>query len=424
MNQNDISILQEVLDCDTIPMEVLEAITNMKIAKVKEIHKYAITKTNGKETRWQTYIKTDSTRKKVSANTEKALYLKLYEHYYGTDMATVESLYPEWLIRRKSSNLSPRTIKRYEQYWEKYYRNSDIILVPIDKLKTDDIERFLYECIRKFSMNKKALDNMKFVIADILKMAKRKNLIIRNPMDEVEIKSYSCAPSTRYADSSRVYCTEEKEAMFREIQKEIHEYPNNTDCYAILLLFKLGLRIGEICALKWSDMGWDSGFGEIHIRRTESQELDSDGKLRPVVLEHTKKKSPYGDRFLPLGEYELNILRTVKQINTDNGYYDDDYIFCDENGRTKIREIDNRIRKLCTHANIPIKSAHDIRRTVASEMHMNGVPIKIIQKYLGHSDISTTWGYIYNTKNKQETSDLILGSLQNMNSLQFPIFAN
>ncbi len=424
MSYTDISILQEALNCDTIPVEVLEAIETMKIAKVKEIHKYAITKTNGKETRWQTYIKVDSTRKKISASTEKGLLLKLYEHYYGTDMATLETLYPEWLIRKKSSNLSPRTIKRYEQYWDKYYQHKDIILVPIVKLKTDDIERFLYECIREFALNKKALDNMKFIISDILKMAKRNTLIIRNPMDEVEIKAYSCAPPTRYADSSRVYSTEEKEALFREIQKEICEYPNNTDCYAILLLFKLGLRIGELCALRWSDVDWDSGFGEMHIRRTESQELNSEGKLIPTVVEHTKKKSPYGDRFLPLGKYEFNLLRTVKQINETNGYYDNDYIFCDENGRTKIREIDNRIRKLCTHANIPIKSAHDIRRTVASEMHMNGVPIKIIQKYLGHSDISTTWGYIYNTKNKHETSDLILGSLQNMNSLQFPNLAS
>jgi len=37
LNHNDISILHEALSCDTIPMEVLEAITNMKIAKVKEI---------------------------------------------------------------------------------------------------------------------------------------------------------------------------------------------------------------------------------------------------------------------------------------------------------------------------------------------------------------------------------------------------
>jgi hypothetical protein len=38
------------------------------------------------------------------------------------------------------------------------------------------------------------------------------------------------------------------------------------------------------------------------------------GKLYPIVVLYTKKKSSYGDRFLPLGEYELDILKKTKRI--------------------------------------------------------------------------------------------------------------
>jgi len=137
--------------------------------------------------------------------------------------------------------------------------------------------------------------------------------------------------------------------------------------------------------------------------------------LTPVIADYTKKKSPYGDRILPLGDYELMIFQYVKDLNQEYGYSDQDFIFCDEEGRTKIREIDNRIRKLCKKASIETKSAHDIRRTVASELFINGVPVEIIRNYLGHSDIKTTWGYILDNHRKEETARMIVSSLVSLN---------
>ncbi len=86
--------------------------------------------------------------------------------------------------------------------------------------------------------------------------------------------------------------------------------------------------------------------------------------------------------------------------------------------RTTIRAIDNLIRKACNMAGIETKSAHDIRRTVASEMFNQGIPVEIIRNYLGHSDIKTTYGYILNNNGKEETSRMILNALGNMNGLK------
>ncbi|VDN48241.1 protein of unknown function [Petrocella atlantisensis] len=35
-------------------------------------------------------------------------------------------------------------------------------------------------------------------------------------------------------------------------------------------------------------------------------------------------------------------------------------------------------------------------------MHSNGVPVEMIRQFLGHADIKTTWGYIYNNQNKEK----------------------
>lgn len=83
-----------------------------------------------------------------------------------------------------------------------------------------------------------------------------------------------------------------------------------------------------------------------------------------------------------------------------------------------IREIENRIRKLCNKADIEVKSAHDIRRTVASELFNNCVPVEIIRNYLGHSDIKMIWRYILDNHRKEETTKMILKSLENLNGLK------
>ena len=64
-----------------------------------------------------------------------------------------------------------------------------------------------------------------------------------------------------------------------------------------------------------------------------------------------------------------------------------------------------------------MKSAHDIRKTVASEMNRRGVHIEDIRWYLGHCDIATTQTYILNNQGKQETTKTIVNVLSDMNGL-------
>lgn len=257
---------------------------------------------------------------------------------------------------------------------------------------------------------------MKFILSDMFKLAKRRGIISYNPMQDVVINHNACVPAKKHNDSSRVYLPDEKAKLFDALNHELLRNPDNTDPYAVFLLFKLGLRIGELVALKWSDV--DFIDNEIHIHRIETMEYSPDGRSIVKIAEHTKKKSSYGDRFLPLGDYEISIFKRIKAINLRQNYLTDDFIFCDSNGRTNIRSIDNLIRKCCNHAGIEVKSAHDIRRTVASEMFNNGVNVEMIRDFLGHADIKTTYGYIVDNHGKEERNRILLNSLKNLNGLK------
>ena len=409
--------MQEALDCGTLNVDVLEIIESMKKKKVLSIHPYTITAPKSEKGRWQTFCKDESGgRRKVSATTEKGLIDKLYFHYFEENATTLSTFYPLWLEKRKEEGISSRTIHRNENHWNKYYKEHEIILKPLHKLTVEEIEKFFHEAIKKHGMTSKELGNMKFIFADMMKLAKKRNLIKENPFLEVEVKTTACKPQKKLNDTSRVYLPEEKEKVFTALNQELLQRPDVTDMYAVFLLFKLGLRIGELVALKWDDI--DLKNKEIHIHRMETLSESENGSLKTVVAEYTKKKSPYGDRFLPLGDYEINLFAKVKTVNERCGYTESDFIFCDENGRTTIRAIDNLIRKVCNHAGIEVKSAHDIRRTVASEMFNNRVPVEIIRNYLGHSDIKTTYGYILDNNGKEKTNQMILVALGNMNGLK------
>lgn len=408
--------MQEALECGIVGVDVQDIIVTMKKTKVQNIHPYTITEPTSTKGRWQTFVKDEEKgRRKISSTTEQGLFEKLYAHYFQQDADTLETLYPEWIKKRQDEGTNIRTVRRNINHWNKYYAGHPVTRKALYKITTDDVEAFFHEVIRKYGITAKELSNMRFLFVDMMKLAKRKKLISENPFQNAEIKTTACRPPKKQNDTSRVYLPEEKEKLFQALNDEICKRPHVTDMYAVFLLFKLGLRIGELVALCWEDI--DFVNMEVHIHRMESI-VEHGENAKAGVVEYTKKKSPYGDRFLPIGEYELGLFRKIREINEEYGYKDKDFVFCDEHGRTNIRSIDNLIRKACNHAGIETKSAHDIRRTVASELFSKGISVEIIREFLGHAEIKTTYSYILDCSGKEERNKKLLSALENMNGLK------
>jgi hypothetical protein len=97
------------------------------------------------------------------------------------------------------------------------------------------------------------------------------------------------------------------------------------------------------------------------------------------------------------------------------GYTEGDFIFCDKEGRTKICEVDNCVRTQCKRAGIEEKSAHDIRRTVASKMDRRGIETEDIRWCLVHNDTDTTRSYILNNQGKKKIASRIIDAFSGMN---------
>lgn len=410
VDRND--VLHELLNYDIMSPGVLEIIRTLKNEKVLQMHPYAITPPKDENGRWQTYVNTDKGRKKIVKTSENDLYQALVEHYLEdvNKNITLKDFYSEWMIKRSKSVNRVGTLRRNDQHWIKYYLSSDIIHIPLRKLTKEMIEDFFHESIKKFNLSKCELNNMKIILKGSLELACERKILSYNPFDKVKINYDLCRYVAKKSNKTQVYFKDEKGRLMQALEEELEENPDNTTPLAVKLIFQLGTRNGEIVATMWDDIEEDS----IHIQRMEASDTDfemvnneiSFTKPRNVIVNHLKRKNESEDRFLYLTPEALKILNQVKEINARMKYSEEAFIFRTEDGRTTRRQIAYCIEKACAKIGMPVKSAHDIRRTVASVLFINGVPLDEIRRFLGHKDEKTTLGYIYNPYEDEETKKL------------------
>lgn len=314
------------------------------------------------------------------------------------------------MLKRSKTVNRAGTLRRNNQYWIKYYLSSDIVHIPLRKLTKELLEDFFHGIIKTFDLTKKEFNNMKIILKGSLELAFERNIISYNPFDKLKINYDLCRYVPKKSNKTQVYFDNEKDNMLKILDEELEENPDNTTPLAVKLLFQLGTRIGEIAAIMCDDIEDD----QIHIQRMEASNSDfemTDKQIsftnsRNVIVDHLKKKNDSEERDLYLTPNALEMLRQVKEVNERMQFPEKEYLFRNEKGRTTSRQIAYCIEKACAKAGIPVKSAHDIRRTVASILSSNGVPLDEIRRFLGHSDEKTTLGYIYNPFTDKQTKEL------------------
>lgn len=141
---------------------------------------------------------------------------------------------------------------------------------------------------------------------------------------------------------------------------------------------KTGLRIGELRALKWSDV--DLVSGRVVVRRT---------------IWRGQEDSPKGGRAreVPLSEKAVEVLKAHRQLRHLKG----GYVFAHEDGAV-LAEADvlGVVADTCRRCGIAKElSWHGLRHTFASHLVMRGQPLKAVQELLGHASIEMTMRYAH-----------------------------
>ena len=174
----------------------------------------------------------------------------------------------------------------------------------------------------------------------------------------------------------------------------------------IYISLSTGLRIGEICALKWSDINVTDGT--ITVQRTIERIYVVEGEKKHTQLVINTPKTVNSCREIPMSKELLAMVKPMKKVV--NG---DFYVLTNEDKPTEPRTYRNYYNRLMEKLDIPKLKYHGLRHSFATRCIEAGCDYKTVSVLLGHSNISTTLNlYVHpNMEQKKRCINKMLKSL-------------
>lgn len=229
------------------------------------------------------------------------------------------------------------------------------------------------------------------VMNQILSYASKKYHIALNPLKREQPKGKTDTKPIQ------IFQTSEQQALLGFLQKDMDLHK-----LGIFMCLYTGMRLGELCALKWADIDMENRI--IHISSTIQRlpvRHPQEGAPKTTLME-TAPKSICSRREIPICDMLFQQLKQLK--------HGDSYVI---GGKKAVdpRTYQKKFASYLKEANIPYRSFHTLRHTFASTCAANGTDPKALSEILGHSGVQITLNrYVHPS---METKRNILNMLHN-----------
>lgn len=330
-------------------------------------------KADGKLNRKSVY---GNTRKEVKEKITKALSQVQNNIIIDKNDITVYELGLEILETKLSTNIIKETSFNSMSYSLKKIKESLIGNMKIQKITYREVQLF-YNSIT--SLSNSYIEKINILLNLIFNEAIKRTYIYMNPMINVIV------PKSEKE-------TKEVDAFSLNEQKKIIEaikHDKYKDIYYIAMFS--GMRIGEILALKVNDIDFENK--EIHITRSLTRDIKSN------VILGKSAKTYKSKRCIPITSLFENELKNAINNMHENS---NDLIFTTRK-HTILSEtsINSFFKRICTKNKIRLAkkpngkleskvNTHMLRHTYATRCIESGMPAHVLQKLLGHKNVSTT----------------------------------
>lgn len=378
------AIADGMIDYDAIRMQVEMKENNTYLS----MHPYAIW--NGEDGKWYTYLPDDiKGRVFRKRKTKKEIEKVIIEYWREKEQnPTIKELFTEWLNEKVDrGEITKSTKDRYVSQFAQCF--SAIENRHIKSISDYEIESFVLNSICENNLTRKGYSNLRTLLYGIFRKAKKKHMItysITEIVKDFEISDKLFRKEVK-SDDEEVF-------MVDEMPKVTEYLLKNQDILnlGILLLFKTGLRIGELVALKPNDISGNI----IHVNRTEIRYKDEDGVLQYEVRDYPKTEAGIRDVIIP-----SNYLWIIKKIRILNPF--GEYVFMQDGVRIRTYIFRSRLYTVCRRTDVVLKSPHKVRKTYGSILLDDGVAESLVISQMGHTDIKTTKNHYYrNRRNAQQ----------------------
>ncbi len=379
--------------------ELFADMTNQKAKRlyVKSKHKQAIAKFNSKDGRydgyWSTHVYVDGKRKAVLKATEDKIYDYLFDFYNTMEdkVKTFDEVFNLFIAAKRDrgrSELTVRDYQRYHNYISESIRNKDIALISEEELRNWFIRDYLSKRPKKEAM-KKMLQQLKAVFT----YGQHKGYCFSNPAGELLAEDYYkfCNLTTR-SNEERSFSEEDIKALREYCLKD----SKNPHAAMMLVAMETGMRVGELAALKYEDIGKDY----IHVHRQQVIQMNehSSPKRQWKDVEYTKNErtNPRGGRLIPITSGCWEALNTAYALPGKSKYvfhhpdgkpvYKDSYLYY--------------LRRRCKALGIPISHNHAFRVAFNARLIEAGVDGNERCLVLGHSMQTNERHYSFSDRRK------------------------
>jgi len=286
-------------------------------------------------------------------------------------LASASSLFEFWLDSDLVKRVKPST-------YESYYHCVTKYIIPFYtthnyyQLTEDTVSEFV-----KFMHDDNSISqSYKRKILAVYKTALRE--ILKNTPDSINLLNYIKFPKP---EQNEVQVFTMKEQCL--IEKAVLGCPDKRTL-GIILCFYSGIRLGELCALKWCDFDFENET--LFINRTVSRTKNfSDNDNKTLLLIGTPK-SRTSSRKIPLPSFLIPLLKEYCQLSSKETCY----FMTGSEIPIDPRAFQKLYKKILIKAGAPDRKFHAIRHTFATRALELNVDIKTISDILGHSNVSIT----------------------------------
>ncbi len=300
----------------------------------------------------------------------------------------------ELWFRSRLSKVKPQSLDRIEVTYRKYYKDTVFDNTGVSRLESDYIISFLNKCIWDFPVTYKEYCRIYQIVSNVMNYAHDFNIGSAPLIDWAKVKRCVSIDKVEHREKEEFIISDmERYKLFRFVLDKGYSSKQSAG-YMLLLNFYLGLRVGELAALRFSD--FDLNNKTVTIRRTEVKNWNRDDEGNRLdsmayrITSDLKTASSY--RVLPLLPEAEALYWKILMWHSHRGYRVD--VMCyDGTDTIASRSLERTLARLCKLTGIRPINTHLIRKTYASLLHGQNIPTKAISDLLGHSDMATTERY-------------------------------
>lgn len=285
---------------------------------------------------------------------------------------TVSELFAQWIQSHRNS-VKQSTVSCYHSIYDSYI-SGYLGKKRVDLLTTPIIENYVCELLEHGGSDGRALSAK--TVQGILTMLKAMLYYcesvygLKNVAANVSMPRYECTEIEVFSKSEI--------AAFRSALTGAGSYETG-----VVLCLYTGLRIGEVCALKWGDIDLEDQL--LHIRHTLSRIKNPDSDSPKTIVITDTPKSKRSQRDIPLPPFMVAALRALK-----GGQPNDNYFLTCSTKYTEPRTYSGRYKTILKRIGVTYRNFHVLRHTFATECIKRGIDVKTVSELLGHSSVKIT----------------------------------